>query len=91
MQICNCVVSSTQRTSIANAAHGLQEALHSTTGPAFKTCDTLHVGNLLPLVRESQLLVFCSALQSATDAKVIRDKLSGMSAGYGFVKFVDHL
>lgn len=54
------------------------------------TCRTLYVGNLHPFINESILKDVFSALVPVTEVKIIKDKQSGLSAGYGFVKLADH-
>ena len=56
----------------------------------FKDCDTLYIGNLHPLLTESQLLDICSPLQTITEAKIIKDRATDRSTGCGFLRFVDH-
>lgn len=55
-------------------------------------CDaqSLYVGNLHPYVNEAMLQEIFSTLGPVLEVKVIKDKVTGMSAGYGFVKFLDH-
>ena len=53
-------------------------------------CKSLYVGNLHPYVNEAMLQEIFSTLGPVLEVKVIKDKVTGMSAGYGFVKFLDH-
>lgn len=63
----------------------------SSIGPFDPTsCRSLYIGNLHPYVTESQLQDLFATLGSVSEVKVIKDKATGMSAGYGFVKFLDH-
>ncbi|DBA78486.1 TPA: hypothetical protein ACH3X2_007974 [Trebouxia sp. C0005] len=54
------------------------------------SCRSLYIGNLHPYVAETQLQDLFSSMGSVSEVKVIKDKATGMSAGYGFVKFLDH-
>jgi len=49
-----------------------------------------YVGNLHAFINETVLQDVFSMLAPVTEAKVIKDRQSGLSAGYGFVKLVDH-
>ena len=71
-------------------AQTAQEQQGNISNVDFRDCDTLHVGSLHPLATESHLLEKCSPLQTATEASVIKDRLTGLSVGYGFVKFINH-
>lgn len=53
------------------------------------TAKSLYVGNLHPLVTENVLNEIFSTLGPILEVKVIKDKVTSQSAGYGFVKFVD--
>ena len=53
-------------------------------------CKSLYVGNLHPYVNEAMLQEIFSTLGPVLEVKVIKDKVTGMSAGYGFIKFLDH-
>lgn len=53
-------------------------------------CKSLYVGNLHPYVNEAMLQEIFSTLGPVLEVKVIKDKVTGLSAGYGFVKFLDH-
>ena len=61
-------------------------------GQAFDSASAkaLYVGNLHPYVNEAMLQEIFSTLGNVAEVKVIKDKVTGMSAGYGFVKFSDH-
>lgn len=50
---------------------------------------TLYLGNLHPFVTEQTLQELFSGLGGITELKVIKDKATGVSAGYGFAKFAD--
>lgn len=52
-------------------------------------CQSLYVGNLHPYVTETLLHESFSATGPITEVKIIKDKATGMSAGFGFVKYVD--
>ena len=54
------------------------------------SCQYLYIGNLHPYVTESLLHDTFSATGSVTEVKIIKDKATGMSAGFGFVKYLDH-
>ncbi len=47
-------------------------------------------GNLHPFLTEQGLLEICAETGGVVDVKIIRDKMTGMSSGYGFVEFEDH-
>jgi hypothetical protein len=61
-------------------------ALH--TPPS--TARSLYVGKLHPAVTEAMLHSIFATLGPVEEVKIIRDKLSGVSAGYGFVTYQDH-
>ena len=67
-----------QRMSPAPAASGRPEASRS-----------LYVGKLHPHVNEAMLLEIFSTLGAVQEVKVIRDKLTSLSAGYGFITYYD--
>lgn len=48
---------------------------------------TLYLGNLHPFVSEATLQEVFAGLGGVTELKVIKDKATGVSAGYGFAKF----
>jgi hypothetical protein len=48
---------------------------------------TLYLGNLHPFVSEATLQEVFAGLGGITELKVIKDKATGVSAGYGFAKF----
>ena len=50
---------------------------------------TLYLGNLHPFVTETHLRELFAGLLGITELKVIKDKATGVSAGYGFAKFTD--
>ncbi|GAX72652.1 hypothetical protein CEUSTIGMA_g108.t1 [Chlamydomonas eustigma] len=50
---------------------------------------TLYFGNLHPYVQQSSLEDLCTYFGPVEVVKVIKDKITGNSAGYGFVKFWD--
>jgi nucleolysin TIA-1/TIAR len=50
---------------------------------------TLYLGNLHPFVTEITLQEVFSGLPGVTEVKVIKDKNTGVSAGYGFANFSD--
>lgn len=50
---------------------------------------TLYLGNLHPFVTEQTLQEVFAGLGGITELKVIKDKATGVSAGYGFAKFAD--
>lgn len=54
------------------------------------TCRSLYVGNLHPSVTEGLLGEIFGALGQLESWKLIRDKVTGTSAGYGFVDFSTH-
>lgn len=50
---------------------------------------SLYIGKLHPSVNEAMLLEIFSTLGAVQEVKVIRDKLTSLSAGYGFVTYYD--
>lgn len=50
---------------------------------------SLYIGRLQPSVNEAMLLEIFSTLGAVQEVKVIRDKLTSLSAGYGFVTYYD--
>jgi nucleolysin TIA-1/TIAR len=48
---------------------------------------TLYLGNLHPFVTEAMLQEVFAGLSGINELKVIKDKATGVSAGYGFAKF----
>lgn len=50
---------------------------------------TLYVGNLHPYVTEAMLQDIFATLGAVAEVKIIKDRVTQMSAGYGFVRFVD--
>ena len=54
------------------------------------TARSLYVGKLHPAVTEAMLHSIFATLGPVEEVKIIRDKLSGVSAGYGFVTYQDH-
>ncbi|CAI4063746.1 hypothetical protein SKDZ_08G1340 [Saccharomyces kudriavzevii ZP591] len=51
---------------------------------------SIFVGDLAPNVTESQLFeLFINRYASASHAKIVHDQVTGMSKGYGFVKFTN--
>ena len=62
----------------------------SNTGFDSSSCKSLYVGNLHPYVNEVMLQEIFATLGPVAEVKVIKDKVTGMSAGYGFIKFLDH-
>lgn len=57
---------------------------------AIETTKSLYIGNLSCFVSEEQLRHIFSYLGRVAECKVIKDRNTGMSAGYGFVRFEDH-
>ncbi|GBF89891.1 oligouridylate-binding protein-like [Raphidocelis subcapitata] len=53
------------------------------------TGSTLYFGNLHPCVTVPALQDICSYFGPVEQVKIIKDKGTGMGAGYGFVKFAD--
>lgn len=49
----------------------------------------MYLGNLHPFVTEIALQEIFAGIDGITELKVIKDKATGVSAGYGFAKFVD--
>ena len=50
---------------------------------------TLYLGNLHPFVTEDTLREVFNGCEGVTELKVIRDKVTQVSAGYGFARFSD--
>ncbi|KAI8472361.1 MAG: hypothetical protein J3K34DRAFT_519833 [Monoraphidium minutum] len=73
----------------------VQGADHNFTAPDHKAelvaaaVHFLYFGNLHPCVTVSALQDICSYFGAVDQVKVIKDKTSGVSAGYGFVKYAD--
>jgi hypothetical protein len=67
------------------ASISASEADNSTSGGP----RSLYVGKLHLRVNEGMLLELFSALGSVLEVKIIRDKLTSQSCGYGFVTFFD--
>ncbi len=61
-------------------------------GPSkLSDCQTLYTVNIHSYITEGQLQDLLSSMGSMSAVKVIKDKATGLSAGYGFIKFVDHM
>lgn len=58
-------------------------------GPSPSAGKTLYVGNLHPFVTEPVLQDIFATLGQVKEVKIIKDKVTGLSAGYGFVEYVD--
>ncbi len=99
------VVNTTSQLLLAKAMQGqtpadvaIQEQQHcqlppesSGVGPFDPTnCRALYIGNLHPYMTENHLHNLFSTLGAVSETKIIKDKATGMSAGYGFVNFLDH-
>ncbi|KAI8463226.1 MAG: hypothetical protein J3K34DRAFT_527152, partial [Monoraphidium minutum] len=68
--------------------HNINESVTSSrSGDA--TGSTLYFGNLHPCVTVPVLQDICSYFGPVEHVKIIKDKGTGMGAGYGFVKFTD--
>jgi len=50
---------------------------------------TLYLGNLHPYVTEVVLAGLFAGFEGIHELKIIKDRITGMSAGYGFARFVD--
>jgi nucleolysin TIA-1/TIAR len=65
-----------------------------TTGlpPGFDAsqCRSLYIGNLSEKVSEGLLYEIFAAIGPVEACKLIKDKVSGQSAGYGFIDYYDH-
>lgn len=72
-----------------SSASSLSHGNGSTASGGANGNRTLYLGNLHPFVTEATLQEVFSGLDGITELKVIKDKATGMSAGYGFAKFVD--
>ena len=59
------------------------------SGGSSKQNRTLYLGNLHPFITEAHLRELFNGLMGITELKVIKDKATGVSAGYGFAKFTD--
>mmetsp|Transcript_39058 Transcript_39058/g.86881 ORF Transcript_39058/g.86881 Transcript_39058/m.86881 type:complete len:464 (+) Transcript_39058:198-1589(+) len=64
-------------------------AKSSASGDSNDVTTTLYFGNLHPYVVQKSLEDLCSYFGQVEAAKVIKDKTTNTSAGYGFVKFMD--
>lgn len=60
------------------------------TGVDTQTCRSLYVGNLTPQINETLLYEIFASVGQVEHVKIIRDKATSTSLGYGFVDFVDH-
>jgi RNA recognition motif-containing protein len=49
----------------------------------------LHFGNLAPEVSDQQLNDLVTPFGTITSAEIVKDRLSGVSRGYGFVVFAE--
>ena len=74
--------------SVGNGAHGGSSASGSASG-SLQHNKTLYLGNLHPFVSEAHLRELFAGLMGITELKVIKDKATGVSAGYGFAKFTE--
>lgn len=70
---------------------GVCAEVHKAGPSKLSDCQTLYIGNLHSYITEGQLQDLLSSMGSVSAVKVIKDKATGMSAGYGFIKFVDHM
>ncbi|KFM27801.1 Nucleolysin TIAR [Auxenochlorella protothecoides] len=59
---------------------------NSASGPGNKT---LYLGNLHPFISEAMLHDVFAGCRGVLELKIIKDKATGIPAGYGFAKFVD--
>lgn len=66
-----------------------QGSLGGSSSDAAAPNQTLYLGNLHPFVSEATLQEVFAGLLGITELKVIKDKATGVSAGYGFAKFTD--
>ena len=60
-----------------------QPSTSSSTGGS----KSLYIGNLSCFVTEERLRHIFSYLGKVAECKVIKDRMTGLSAGYGFVRF----
>lgn len=60
--------------------------------PGFDTssCRSLYIGNMSPKVSEGLLYDVFAMMGPVETCKLIKDKVSGESLGYGFVEYFDH-
>ena len=78
------------------SASAIATAVQQTMNPAAsqgqlaEPTKSLYIGNLSCFVSEDQLRHIFSYLGRVAECKVIKDRNTGMSAGYGFVRFEDH-
>ena len=71
----------------------VRSAAVNSTAPAASTsgaAKSLYVGNLSCFVTEVTLHDIFSTLGKIAECKVIKDKQTGLPAGYAFVRFEDH-
>eukprot|EP01129_Flabellula_baltica_P009638 TRINITY_DN3964_c0_g1_i1.p1 TRINITY_DN3964_c0_g1~~TRINITY_DN3964_c0_g1_i1.p1 ORF type:complete len:656 (-),score=156.55 TRINITY_DN3964_c0_g1_i1:20-1987(-) len=54
------------------------------------TCKSLYIGNLSPKVTDSLLFEIFNAIGPVETCKVIKDKITDESLGYGFIDYYDH-
>jgi len=68
-----------------------QTALNQPLPPGVTTaCKSLYIGNLAEKVSEPLLYDIFSTVGPVESCKLIKDKMSGESAGYGFIDYYDH-
>jgi nucleolysin TIA-1/TIAR len=75
-----------------NSADDGNEGRSSASGSASSSSQnnkTLYLGNLHPFVTEAHLRELFAGLMGINELKVIKDKATGVSAGYGFAKFTE--
>jgi len=68
----------------------MQQVTASTKGFDPATCRSLYVGNLPAQLTEALLYEIFAAVGYVESVKIIKDKTTGASLGYGFVEFHDH-
>jgi len=73
----------------ASSTSSLNHRAGSSTSVGNTVNATLYLGNLHPFVTETTLQEVFAGLDGITELKVIKDKATGVSAGYGFAKFTD--
>jgi len=83
----------TSATMATRPAEAAEAALAPPPAPAAsgrpEASRSLYIGKLHPSVNEAMLLEIFSTLGAVQEVKVIRDKLTSLSAGYGFVTYYD--
>ena len=71
------------------ALSGTSSARSSAEAKRALTHSTLYLGNLHPYVTDADLRGLFASFEGIVELKIIKDRATGMSAGYGFARFQD--